>query len=193
MKWSDSLAIQLKSLSKVLIDSEVSGQIDSVIEMLKKARGIIYFTGIGKNMYTAARVSDTFQSLGFRSMFVDAVNIFHGGMGIFSKDDVLVAISKSGETEELLRLITLLKKRDFENILAITSNNESSLRKLARTAVVIPIENEGDHLGLAPIASTLIYGAVLDSIAVQISSERVFSREDFVFNHPGGALGRSKV
>lgn len=193
MKWLESLALQVKSLSNILTDDVLNEQINSMTMALKTVKGITYLTGIGKNMYTAARVSDTFQSLGIRSLFVDAINTLHGGMGIFSKEDALISISKSGETEELLRLIVLLKERNFENIFAVTSNGKSRLRNLSKTAIVIPIESEGDHLGLAPISSTMVYGAVLDSIAVQISSERNFSRSDFVFNHPGGALGRLRV
>lgn len=193
MKWYESLAIQVKSLSNILTDADLNEQINNIVKILKTVRGIIYFTGIGKNMYTAARVSDTFQSLGIRSLFVDAINTLHGGMGIFTKEDVLIAISKSGETEELLRLVTLLKDRNFENIFAVTSNSKSRLWKIARAAIVLPIECEGDHLGLAPISSTMVYGAVLDSIAVQISSENNFSKSDFVFNHPGGELGKLKA
>ncbi|MGC8621875.1 MAG: SIS domain-containing protein [Caldisphaera sp.] len=190
--WYESLKIQSKCLSDIINNDDLSRQVNSVIPFLKNAKGVIYFTGIGKNMYTAARVSDTFQSLGIRGLFIDAINTLHGGMGIFLEEDVLIAISKSGETEELLRLIQILNERKFKNIIAVTSNGDSTLRKLSRLSIVIPVENEGDHLGLAPISSTMVYGAVLDSIAVQISSERKFTRNNFIFNHPGGSLGKLK-
>jgi arabinose-5-phosphate isomerase len=165
---------------------------EKVIQAISTTKGIVYFTGVGKNMYTAARVSDTYQSLGIRSLFIDPVNSLHGGMGVFSPIDTVVAISKSGETEELIKFLTVLSRRDFENIIAISSSESSSLARLAKFSLIVPVRDEGDHLGLAPISSTMIYGAVLDSIAVEISSERGYSRLDFIENHPGGELGKTR-
>lgn len=193
MRWEESLSIQVKSLSHLLTLQYLEEQVDHVVKFLREIKGFIFFTGVGKNMYTAARVSDTFQSLGMRSLFVDPVNSLHGGMGVFSDEDIIVAISKSGETDELLRFLEILVTRNLNNIIAITSNPSSRLSKMARYALVIPVEEEGDHLNMAPISSTMVFGAILDSIAVQISSERNYSRKDFVFNHPGGSLGKSKL
>lgn len=193
MKWTESIRKQSISLSSLLSLPNLAVQVEKVIKELIRTEGMIYFTGIGKNIYTASRVSDTYQSLGIRSLAIDPVNSLHGGMGIFSDKDILVAISKSGETEELIKFLRLLHQRNFENMIAVTSNPSSELTVLAKISIIIPIISEGDHLEMAPISSTLIYGAVLDSIAVQISSEKGYSKADFVMNHPGGQLGKTKV
>ncbi|MEM3193007.1 MAG: SIS domain-containing protein, partial [Candidatus Parvarchaeota archaeon] len=132
-------------------------------------------------MFVAARVAATYDSLGIRSLYVDPVNSLHGSMGIFNGSDLLIAISKSGETEELLRFVSTLKEREFHNIVSVTANKNSSLSKLSLVTILVPIKYEGDHLGLAPISSTMAFAAVLDSISVQLSSERGYSRSDFVF------------
>lgn len=193
VKWSDSLISQIYSLQTLVSTPELNDKIEEIVKMIGSVKGMIYFTGIGKNAHTAARVSDTFQSLGIKSLYIDSVNSLHGGIGIFSSNDVLVAISKSGETEELIKFLNALLNQNFRNIIAVTSNYNSSLAKIAKISLMVPIKNEGDHLGLAPIASTMVYGAILDSIAVEISSGRGYSKLDFVRNHPGGELGKTKV
>ncbi len=164
---------------------------EKFLDMSRNIRGFHYFTGIGKNMFVAARVASTYDSLGIRSMYVDPVNTLHGSMGIFSDSDVLIAISKSGETEELNRFLRALIKQGFTNIVGVTSNPDSTLCKLSKLSLSVPVLDEGDHLGLAPIASTMLFSAVLDAIAVQLSSERGYGKSDFVRNHPGGSLGKT--
>ena len=193
MKWDESLSIQISGLESLLKLKSLKRQVGRVVKSLNESRGIIFFTGVGKNMYTAARVSDTFQSLGIKSFFVDPVSSLHGGMGLFSNEDTLVAISKSGETEELFKFLKIIIGRNASNLIVLTSRHDSTLSKIAKLTLVVPIEEEGDHLNLAPITSTMVFGAILDSIAVQISSERHYSRADFVYNHPGGSLGKVKI
>jgi len=114
-------------------------------------------------------------------------------MGIFRNEDVIIALSKSGETKELIVFIENLRKRNIDNIILITSNPQSTLKNLSKFALVLPVEHEGDHLGVAPIASTMIYAAVLDAIAVELSSKRGYTKYDFVRNHPGGAIGSMDI
>lgn len=193
MDWKESLKIQSSVLSSLLGKNELDADVKSVIDISRTIKGFHYFTGVGKNMYVAARVAATFDSLGIRSLFVDPVNTLHGSMGIFSSSDLLIAISKSGETVELNTFLSALKKIGFNRIVAVTSNSISTLSKMSVVTLHIPVEEEGDHLGMAPISSTMLFSAVLDSIAVQLSSERGYSKSDFVRNHPGGSLGKSVI
>lgn len=191
MEWKESLLKQVSSLSHLLNSFQLSKDMEKFLDMSRNIRGFHYFTGIGKNMFVAARVASTYDSLGIRSMYVDPVNTLHGSMGIFSDSDVLIAISKSGETEELNRFLRALIKQGFTNIVGVTSNPDSTLCKLSKLSLSVPVLDEGDHLGLAPIASTMLFSAVLDAIAVQLSSERGYGKSDFVRNHPGGSLGKT--
>ncbi|MDG7036474.1 MAG: SIS domain-containing protein [Nitrososphaerota archaeon] len=144
-------------------------------------------------MHVAARVSDTFNSLGIRSIFVDPIETLHGNMGIFTGKEILIAISKSGETEELINFIKTYKSLGYGDIILFTSNSNSTLAKMVKKVITVKILKEGDHLNLAPISSTMIFGVLLDAIAVQLSSERNFTKNDFIKNHPGGSLGRTRV
>ena len=191
MKWSESLERQIMCLSSArnfLVSSDDS--MERIISITAKVKGFHYFTGIGKNGFVAAKVASTFNSLGIRSMFIDPVNTLHGDMNIFSNDDILYVISKSGNTEELVRFVEALRNNDFFNIISIVSNQESSLAKLSKYTLYIPIETEGDHLEMAPVASSLVYMAVLQSIGIELSSTRGFTKKDFVRGHPGGTLGK---
>lgn len=191
MQWKESLAKQSYSLSYLIESYELSNDVEKFLNISKSVHGIYFFTGIGKNMFVAARVASTYDSLGIRSIFVDPVNTLHGSMGIFSDSDLLIAISKSGETEELNRFLQALISQGFDAIVGVTSNPNSSLSKLSKLTLTVPVLDEGDHLGLAPIASTMLFSAVLDAIAVQLSSERGYGKSDFVRNHPGGSLGKT--
>jgi arabinose-5-phosphate isomerase len=193
MRWKESLAQQIETLSRLLNSTELEKNVDLFIKMSHRTKGFHYFTGIGKNMFVAARVAATYDSLGIRSLYVDPVNTLHGSMGIFNASDLVIAISKSGETEELLRFISILVNRNFHNVVSITANRSSTLSKMSAVTIPVEVANEGDHLGLAPIASTMAFAAILDSIAVQISSENGYNSSNFVFNHPGGSLGKTVI
>ena len=164
-----------------------------LVQRVYNLAGFNYFTGIGKNGFVAAKVSSTFNSLGIRSIFVDPVNTLHGDMGIFTEKDLLWAISKSGETEELIVFVKNLIKNDFRNIIAVVSIADSTLSRLSEKSLLVPVSTEGDHLELAPVASSVVYMAVLQSIAVEVSSLKGFDKKNFVRNHPGGTLGKTVV
>ncbi len=193
MQWKESLSIQAESLFNVLQVESLSKDVESFIALSKEVKGFHFFSGIGKNMFVAARVASTFDSLGIRSLYVDPVNTLHGSMGIFDNSDLLIAISKSGETDELNRFVNALRRTNFENIISVTSNRDSTLSRLSMHTLEVPVKQEGDHLGLAPISSTMLYSAVLDSIAVQLSSEKGYTKRDFLRNHPGGSLGKTTI
>ncbi len=193
MDYRESLRIQLDSFSLLLQQDNLTDNIEKIIDKVNNIKGICYFTGVGKNMYVASRVAATYDSLGIRSIFIDPVHTLHGSMGIFTENDLVIAISKSGNTAELIVFLETLKRRGFNTIIGVTSNPKSILASLSQLSVIIYVRHEGDQFNLAPIASNMLFAALLDSIAVDVSSRRGYSRADFVKNHPGGELGKTKV
>jgi arabinose-5-phosphate isomerase len=166
---------------------------DKAIEIINNLRGVCYFTGVGKNMYVASRVASTFDSLGIRSIFIDPVHTLHGSMGIFTENDCVIAISKSGNTAELIVFLKTLNHMGFKRIIGITANSKSKLSQLSKLLILVNVKQEGDQFNLAPIASNMLFAAIMDSIAVEISYRRGYSKADFVKNHPGGELGKTEV
>ena len=194
MTWERSLEAQVRTLDNAVRFLRANAEnMRALVRTAARVRGFHFFTGVGKNGFVAEKVASTFNSLGLRSMFVDPVNTLHGDMDIFSPSDLLYSISKSGETEELIRFHTALRKLDFRNICLITSRARSTLSQLSRVVLEVPVSHEADHLGLAPVASSVVYMAVLQSVAVELSSSRGFTRRDFVRCHPGGSLGRTRI
>lgn len=193
MNFKESLTIQFDSFSHLFKQVDLLTSVDKAINIINNLRGICYFTGVGKNMYVASRVASTYDSLGIRSIFIDPVHTLHGSMGIFTENDCVIAISKSGNTAELIVFLTTLKNRGFNRIIGITSNSESKLSHLSELLIPVNVKQEGDQFNLAPIASNMLFAAILDSIAVDISYRRGYSKADFVKNHPGGELGKTEV
>lgn len=193
MKWKESVKEQINSLERILVDNSIEDTVKQMINVIFSCEGICYFTGVGKNMYVASRVASTYDSLGIRSIFIDPVHTLHGSMGIFSVRDMVIAISKSGNTSELIAFVLTLRKQGFTNIIGVTANKKSQLCNLSKLCLAVDIANEGDQFNLAPIASTMIFGSLLDSIAVEISSSKGYTKEDFIRNHPGGELGKIRV
>lgn len=193
MNWQDSLRIQAAALAVLPEDGTLSDDIDDALELSRSTRGIFFFAGIGKNGFVAAKVASTFNSLGIRSMFVHPVDTLHGDMDIFNAHDLMYVLSKSGETAELIVFVQALLHNGFGNIILMTSQPSSTLSRLSLRTICARVPHEGDHLDLAPITSSVVYMAVLQAMAVQLSCERGFSRADFVRCHPGGTLGKTRV
>ena len=114
-------------------------------------------------------------------------------MGIFTENDCVISISKSGNTAELIVFLETLKNRGFDMIIGITSNSKSKLSQLSKLSIPVNVKQEGDQFNIAPIASNILFTAILNSIAVHISYKRGYSKADFVKNHPGGELGKTEV
>lgn len=192
MNWRGSLEGQISALVHAL-EQVSEDSIRTVIEVLQNCSGLRFFSGVGKNGHVAAKIASTFSSLGLPSIFVDPVHAVHGDMNLFSSSDVLVAISNSGSTEELLVFLRALRNIGFTNIIGMHSRQVCELEKISAHNLYVPLLTEADHLGLAPVASSTVFMSVLQAMAVHISSDRNFTRADFVRTHPGGALGKTVV
>jgi arabinose-5-phosphate isomerase len=143
----------------------------------------------GSRGLIGAKISATFSSTGTPSIFLHPAEAVHGDIGMVVSGDVVLAISSSGETEELVRLLEILKRLDLR-LVALTGGRDSTLARHAQAALDVGIEREASPLGLVPTASTTAALAMGDALAMALVERRGFTLADFARNHPGGQLGR---
>src|SRR3954451_673120 len=160
-----------------------------VVELINASAGRVITMGLGKSGIICKKVSATLASTGTPSFFLHPAEAIHGDLGMIVRGDIVLAISNSGETEELLRLLPSIKRIGAE-IVAITGNPQSSLAKGADFHLSAAISKEACPLGLAPTASTTATLALGDALAMALLLRKGFREEDFAFLHPGGKLGK---
>ncbi len=159
------------------------------VDLLRRCRGKVVVTGLGKSGLICRKIAATLASTGTPSFFLHAGDGVHGDLGMVMKGDVILAVSNSGETEEILKLIPHFKIHGLKMI-AMTANVESTLAKAADMVLDVGVEEEACPLGLAPTASTTAALAMGDALAVVLLEQNGFKEEDFASRHPGGILGR---
>ena len=161
------------------------------VELLHSCKGRIVVSGIGKSGHIARKIAATFASTGSPAFFVHPAEASHGDLGMVTRDDVFVALSNSGETDELLTIVPIVK-RTGAKLIALTGSPNSSLAKLADAHLDTSVEKEACPLNLAPTTSTTAALAMGDALAVALLDARGFQAEDFQRSHPGGRLGRKQ-
>ncbi|MCS7167986.1 MAG: KpsF/GutQ family sugar-phosphate isomerase [Gemmatales bacterium] len=159
------------------------------VDLIFTCPGRVCVTGTGKSADVGQKISGTLNSTGTRAYVLDVTRAVHGDLGMVAPQDVVLALSHSGESEELLRLLPSLKQLAL-GIIAITSNGQSSLARLADIAIVLGPIQEACPLGLAPSTSTTVMLALGDALAFVLSRMRNFGQDDFARFHPAGSLGR---
>lgn len=159
------------------------------ISLLMSAKGKIVFTGVGKSGLIARKIAATMSSTGTVATFLHPSDGMHGDLGLLTSDDVVVAIGKSGESEELTNLIPAIKRLNAK-IIAITSRTDSTLAQQADIVLHTPVQKEACPLDLAPTVSTTVALAVGDALAITLMKMKNFKPEDFAKYHPGGKLGK---
>lgn len=162
------------------------------VELLEQCRGRIVVSGIGKSGHVARKIAATFASTGSPAFFVHPAEASHGDLGTVTREDVFVAISNSGETEELLTIVPIIK-RTGAKLIALTGDPNSSLAKLADAHLDVSVDKEACPLNMAPTTSTTAALAMGDALAVSLLDARGFKAEDFLRSHPGGRLGRKLI
>ena len=162
------------------------------VELLHACKGRIVVSGIGKSGHIARKIAATFASTGSPAFFVHPAEASHGDLGMVTRDDVFVALSNSGETDELLTIVPIVK-RTGAKLIALTGAPNSSLAKLADAHLDTSVEKEACPLNLAPTTSTTAALAMGDALAVALLDARGFKAEDFIRSHPGGRLGRKQL
>ncbi|WP_114636284.1 KpsF/GutQ family sugar-phosphate isomerase [Polynucleobacter necessarius] len=162
------------------------------VELLHGCKGRIVVSGIGKSGHIARKIAATFASTGSPAFFVHPAEASHGDLGMVTRDDVFVALSNSGETDELLTIVPIVK-RTGAKLIALTGAPSSSLAKLADAHLDTSVEKEACPLNLAPTTSTTAALAMGDALAISLLDARGFEAEDFIRSHPGGRLGRKQL
>ncbi|KDB08684.1 putative signal transduction protein with CBS domain containing protein [Burkholderia sp. lig30] len=168
---------------------QLNGDFVAAVALLLNCRGRVVVSGIGKSGHIARKIAATLASTGTPAFFVHPAEASHGDLGMVTQDDVFIGISHSGESEELVAILPLVKRLGAK-LIAMTGRPESSLGKLADVNLNAAVAKEACPLNLAPTASTTAALALGDALAVAVLDARGFGSEDFARSHPGGALGR---
>ena len=168
---------------------KLDGNFTKAIELIIGSKGKLILTGVGKSGHIGAKIASTMASTGTPAFFVNPLDAFHGDLGMICTGDVVLAISNSGQTDELLRFIPLLKERNIP-IISMSGNPESLLAKYSDCHLDISVNKEACPLNLAPTSSTTATLAMGDAIACALMTVRNFQAKDFAQFHPGGSLGR---
>ena len=182
------LDIEAQSILKIK-ENLNEEELNKAINAIYNCKGRVIVTGMGKSGHIGKKIAATFSSTGTPSYFLHPAESTHGDSGIITKDDVIIAISNSGESHELLNLLPLLKRFGL-TIIAMTGNQNSTLGKASDIFLDISVEKEACPLGKAPTASTTVTLAMGDALAMCLLEKRGFTQEDFLIFHPSGALGK---
>ncbi|QWD83348.1 KpsF/GutQ family sugar-phosphate isomerase [Polynucleobacter sp. MWH-P3-07-1] len=187
----DTLTIEAAALQNMRdrLEGANADALVHAVELLHACKGRIVVSGIGKSGHIARKIAATFASTGSPAFFVHPAEASHGDLGMVTRDDVFVALSNSGETEELLTIVPIVK-RTGAKLIALTGAPQSALAKLADAHLDTSVEKEACPLNLAPTSSTTAALAMGDALAVALLDARGFQAEDFLRSHPGGRLGR---
>jgi len=169
---------------------KIDEQFDAAVESILSAKGKIVVCGIGKSGAVAQKITSTLCSTGTPAVFLHAAEAAHGDLGVYADGDPVLMISKSGTTEEMLRIIPFFKQANSP-VIAIVGNLNSPIARNANYVLDGTVEKEADALNLAPTASTTVALALGDALAVALMHARGFTEKDFARFHPGGQLGKN--
>ena len=178
----------LETEANELLNADVSG-IEKAVEIAYNTKGKVIITGVGKSGLIGSKIAATLASTGTPSFFIHPTEALHGDLGMIGKDDCVVAISYSGESEELIKILPHIKRFDVP-LIAMTGDKNSTLARYADVVLNIHVNKEACPLNVAPTSSTTLTLAMGDALAVCLMKKRDFTKEDFASFHPGGSLGK---
>ena len=185
-------AIQcIKDEAQAVLDliPQMDEDFDRAVELILSCRGKLIVTGVGKSGHIGAKIAATLASTGTPSFFINPLDVYHGDLGVMSKGDVVLAISNSGQTDELLRFIPMVLHMQIP-IIGMSGNPQSLLAKYSTCHLNVSVEKEACPLNLAPTSSTTAALVMGDALAVALMEKRNFQPQDFAQFHPGGELGK---
>ena len=168
---------------------QMNEDFDRAVELILSCRGKLIVTGVGKSGHIGAKIAATLASTGTPSFFINPLDVYHGDLGVMSKGDVVLAISNSGQTDELLRFIPMVLHMQIP-IIGMSGNPQSLLAKYSTCHLNVCVEKEACPLNLAPTSSTTAALVMGDALAVALMEKRNFQPQDFAQFHPGGELGK---
>ena len=190
-KWTDTAIKCIEDEAQALLEliPNIDGDFDKTVELILKCKGKLIVTGVGKSGHIGAKIAATLSSTGTPSFFINPLDVFHGDLGVIQHDDVVLAISNSGQTDELLRFLPYLLENHIP-IIGTSGNPHSLLAQYATAHLNAAVSHEACPLGLAPTSSTTATLALGDALACALMEARNFKASDFAQYHPGGTLGK---
>lgn len=184
------LKIERDALSSLI--KRVDSSFEDIVNSICRIKGRVIVTGMGKPGFIAQKISATLSSTGTPSYYLHPAEALHGDLGRVTKDDLILALSNSGETEEIVKFLPIVKKIGAR-LIAMTGNVRSTLGRFADYTIDVSVKREACSLGLAPTTSTTAMLAMGDALAVTLLEKKGFREKDFAFYHPGGILGKRLI
>ena len=181
--------IQVEAQAISALAEQINDQFIAACKLLFNCTGRVVVIGMGKSGHIAGKIAATLASTGTPAFFVHPGEASHGDLGMITTQDVVLALSNSGETEEILKILPIIKRLGVP-LIAMTGNPASTLSLVATTHINVAVTQEACPLGLAPTSSTTAALVMGDALAVSLLEARGFTRDDFALSHPGGSLGR---
>lgn len=184
--------LEMEANAILAIRDRVDASFDRAVELILKCAGKVVVTGMGKSGHIANKIAATLASTGTPAFFVHPAELHHGDFGMLDKRDIVIALSGSGETQEIKLALEPIKRLGLP-LIALTGNAKSTLARYSEVVIDVAVEREACPLNLAPTSSTTAALAMGDALAVVVMTRRGFKTEDFARSHPGGNLGRSLI
>lgn len=181
--------LQIEAEAIVALSERLDERFVAAVELVLSCQGRVVITGMGKSGLICQKIAATMASTGTPALFLHPAEGIHGDLGMLMKGDVVIAVSNSGNTEEIVRILPVIKRMGLP-LIAMTGQPDSALARAADVLLNIAVREEACPLGLAPTASTTATLAMGDALAVALLEQRGFKEEDFALFHPGGALGK---
>jgi len=181
----------IKDEAEALLDliPKIDSQFDKAVDMMLQCKGKVIVTGVGKSGHIGAKIAATLASTGTPSFYINPLDVYHGDLGVMTHGDVVIAISNSGQTDELLRFIPMVLHMEIP-IIGMSGNPQSLLAKYSTCFLNVGVKKEACPLNLAPTSSTTATLAMGDALAIALMQKRNFQPQDFAHFHPGGELGK---
>ncbi|OGW42520.1 MAG: D-arabinose 5-phosphate isomerase [Nitrospirae bacterium GWD2_57_9] len=189
MKEQAKRVLRIEADAIAALIDRVDHRFEQAVRLILNCKGRVVVTGMGKSGLIGKKIAATLASTGTPALFLHPAEGIHGDLGMVTRGDTVIALSNSGETEELARMLPSLKRLGIK-IIALTGNTESTLAKNSDVVIDVGVQEEACPLGLAPTASTTATLAMGDALAVALLEQRGFKEEDFACFHPGGSLGK---
>jgi arabinose-5-phosphate isomerase len=181
--------IQAEAQAVAALSQQINEQFVHACQLMLACKGRVVVLGVGKSGHIAGKIAATLASTGTPAFFVHAGEASHGDLGMITRQDVVLALSNSGETNEILTILPIIKRLGTP-LIAMTGNTQSTLAKFADAHINVGVAQEACPLGLAPTSSTTAALVMGDALAVSLLETKGFTRDDFAMSHPGGALGK---
>jgi arabinose-5-phosphate isomerase len=181
--------LQIEARAVTNLIERIDARFSAAVDLLQACHGKVVVSGMGKSGLIGQKIAATLASTGTPAFFLHPAEGIHGDLGMLARQDVLIALSNSGETEELLKLLPFVKRLNI-SVIALTGKAQSTLAKNSEVVLDVSVQEEACPMGLAPTASTTAMLAMGDALAVALLQKRGFKQEDFAQFHPGGTLGR---